>query len=192
MRQAFYQPAWTLDEIKTHCTRAARDSFPEWYGDDWKKAYDIYYKNFISLRETNGIHALKGAESLLKWLKTEKIPTFIVSNKRGDLLRQEVETIKWQDFFVRVVGAQDAAKDKPEKEHVEHALKDTGFKSEASVWFIGDSETDIKCALNAGCTPVLIGTEEEAKKLGVELFFSDCQALQTLLYNQAKKTEVAS
>ncbi len=45
-RQAFGLNVWTLDEIKANCTRAARESFPEWFGADWKKAYDVYYKAF--------------------------------------------------------------------------------------------------------------------------------------------------
>jgi phosphoglycolate phosphatase len=182
-RAAFNMPPWSLDEVKANCTRAARESFPEWYGAEWKKAYDIYYKDFDEVRRRRDIKVLPGAHELLLWLKAEGIPSFVVSNKRGDYLRLEAQKLKWENLFAAIAGAQDAPRDKPAREHVDYALNHSGLTADAGVWFIGDSETDILCARNAGCTPVLIGPPAEAKRLKTELFFSDCQALQSLLYS---------
>src|ERR1700722_10491762 len=82
-REAFGLPVWSLDEIKLNCTRAARDSFPEWFGKDWEKAYDVYYKGFDEVRRRRDIKILPGAYELLMWLQQKKIPAFVVSNKRG-------------------------------------------------------------------------------------------------------------
>ncbi len=186
-RVQFGLPAWPLDEIKLHCTRAARDSFPEWFGDQWEKAYEFYYQNFDALRRSRAIQVKAGAHDLLLWLKDRNIPSFVVSNKRGDYLRHEVERLQWQDLFKAVVGAQDAPRDKPAREHVDHALNHAEMEAHASVWFVGDSAVDMECAVNAGCTPVFIGNPAEAEKLNVKLVFSDCQGLKTLLYNRSEK-----
>lgn len=186
-RAAFGLDVWTVAEVSARCTRSARESFPEWFGEDWKKAYDFYYRGFDEVRKRRDIQALPGAHDLLRWLKTRSIPAFVVSNKRGDYLRLEAERLQWQGFFISVVGAQDAARDKPAREHVDHALSAGGLAADASVWFIGDSETDVRCARNAGCTPVLIGRPEDAGRLGVELTFSDCQTLHKLLNYQYDK-----
>lgn len=183
-RVQFGLSAWSRAEIIKNCTRAARDSFPEWFGDRWKEAYDFYYKAFDELRKSEHISVMPGAQELLKWLQQQKIPCYVVSNKRGDYLRHEADRLDWKKYFIAIIGAGDATRDKPSRDHVDHALKHGGHEAHESVWFVGDSEADIQCALNSGCTPVLIGEPEEAKRMGASLVFPDCQALQTLLYNQ--------
>jgi phosphoglycolate phosphatase len=180
-RVALCHEAWSLEQIRANCTRAARESFPEWFGADWKKAYDIYYRNFDEIRRRREIPMLRGAEELLRWLKAQAIPAFVVSNKRGDYLRLEAERLNWLEYFVKVVGAQDAPLDKPAREHVDHALQASGIVADASVWFIGDSEADMLCARNAGCTPIFIGSAADAGRLGVTRVFSDCQGLLSAL-----------
>jgi phosphoglycolate phosphatase len=186
-RQELGMETWTLDEVRTRCTRAARDSFPEWFGEGWKEAYDIYYRGFDEVRRRREIQALPGALDLLQWFKAQAIPAFVVSNKRGDYLRIEAERLKWQEYFVAIVGAQDAPRDKPARDPIDQALRQGGINADASVWFVGDSETDILCARNAGCTPVFIGSPAEAKRLSVIHAFSDCQTLHKMLDYQHNK-----
>jgi phosphoglycolate phosphatase len=183
VRGHFGLPQWDLAEIKKNCTRAARESFPEWFGKDWQKAYDIYYDHFDRVRKMASITALTGAEHLLRFLKTQNVPAFVVSNKHGDYLRLEATQLGWSDLFAAIVGAQDAAKDKPAREPVDFALGKAGITAHADIWFVGDSEVDMTCARNAGCTPVLIGAAETAARLSVARVFSDCQALGHLFYN---------
>jgi phosphoglycolate phosphatase len=182
-RETYGLNVWTLDEIRANCTRAARESFPEWFGDNWKKAYDTYYKDFDEVRRRRDIKVLPGAQELLLWLQEQSIPSFVVSNKRGDYLRYEAEKLNWVGLFKSIVGAQDAPRDKPDRAHVDHALHQSGIIADESVWFIGDSETDVLCARNSNCTPVLIGHPDEALRLKVALNFADCQELQSLLYS---------
>ena len=184
VRGQFGLPQWSLDEIKVNCIRAARDSFPEWFGaENWKKAYDIYYDHFDRVRKMANITALAGAEQFLRFLKAKDIPAFVVSNKHGEYLRLEAAQLGWSDLFAAIVGAQDAARDKPSREPVDLALSKAGIKAHADVWFVGDSEIDMMCARNAECTPVLIGTDEMATRLSVARVFSDCQAFGELFYN---------
>ena len=187
MRQQMGYDEWTLDEVRTRCTRAARDSFPEWFGKDWEKAYDIYYRGFDEIRRRREIQTLPGAHDLLRWLKEQSIPAFVVSNKRGDYLRFEAERLQWQDLFVSIAGAQDAPRDKPDRAHVDHALQSSCIKADASVWFVGDSETDILCARNAECTPIFIGSVAEAERLAVTEVFADCQGLLKALTMHARR-----
>ncbi len=183
-RAAMGHEVWSLEQIKQRCTRAARESFPEWFGAEWERAYDIYYRGFDEIRKAREIASLAGAPELLQWLKDQSIPAFVVSNKRGDYLRLEVERLQWQDYFVGVAGAQDSPHDKPHRAHVDHVLQPAGIIPNKAVWFVGDSETDVKCARNADCTPVFIGTSDEARRLDVPLVFSDCQNLLKMLYEQ--------
>ncbi len=78
----------------------------------------------------------------------------VVSNKRGEYLRREADHLGWTGHFRALAGAGDAARDKPAIEHVKLALGDLACG--ADVWLVGDADIDLKCATNAGCTPVLM------------------------------------
>ena len=180
-RARYGLPIWDMTEIMANCTRSARESFPEWFGDKWELAWDDYYSYFDKTRERLGLTPANGAEPLLKWLQENKIPAVVVSNKSGDYLRQEAIKLNWNRYFLAIVGAHDAARDKPAKEHADMALKLGNIEAGPDVLFVGDSESDVACARNANCTPLLIGSRDYAEKLKVNMYVSDCQELLRLL-----------
>ena len=124
---------------------------------------------------------LRGATDLLAWLKKNDIPALVVSNKSGPHLRQEAKENGWDKYFISIVGAHDAARDKPAREHADMALRQAGLESGPDILFVGDSESDILCARNTGCTPFLIGTSDFAEKHGVHLYANDCRELLEML-----------
>lgn len=170
VRTKFGLPFWTQMEILANCTRSARDSFPEWFGDRWEDAWEEYYSHFGKVRKKLGLTPLPAAEEFLKLLIEKKIPAIVVSNKSNRYLREESAELGWNKYFASIAGAHDAEKDKPEREHPDFALALAGLKASPDMWFIGDSETDVKCARNVGCTPILIGDAEKAQKLNVDIF----------------------
>ena len=179
-RAHFGEAAWSLSEVKAKCTRSAREIFPVWYGDRWQEASDIFYSRF-SAGQKDSFLPLNGSIDLLAWLEAQKIPSVVVSNKNGLYLRREAEALGWNRYFAAIVGATDALRDKPDREHADHALRLAGLEASSDVWFIGDSEADIVCARNANCTPVLIGDRKAAEKLNVQMFVADCRELLGLL-----------
>jgi len=181
VRAKYGLQTWNSTEIIENCTRSARESFPDWFGDQWEAAWADYYAYFDIVRARIGIHPMNGAADLLMWLYDHKIPTVVVSNKSGDYLRQESAHLGWDKFFISIVGAHDAPRDKPAREHADHALQLAGIKAGPAIWFVGDSEADVACARNTDCTPVLIGTKAAAAKLKVDMVFSDCRELLGLL-----------
>ena len=188
-RSAYGLETWDLETSKKCCNQPLRKSFPLWFGDDWKRAQKIFYENY-NKTHLKLLKAMPGAEDLLRWLKDQSIPAFIVSNKQGKPLRQEAEHLQWIHFFAAIVGSMDAERDKPERAPVDKALQSAGMKADdPSIWFVGDSESDVKCARNAGCTAVLIDRDPHAKLLNPDLTFSDCHELQSLLYSLANNNK---
>ncbi|MDD4616628.1 MAG: HAD-IA family hydrolase [Alphaproteobacteria bacterium] len=185
-RARYGLPTWNREEILANCTRSAREAFPDWFGDKWEQAWGEYYDYFVKVRERMGINQAHGATELLEWLKQNNIPAMVVSNKSGTHLRQEAVHLDWNKYFASIVGAHDAPCDKPAREHADKALTLAGLEGGADIWFIGDSETDVACARNAECTPVLIGAPEKARRLNVEIHFPDCRAVVEYLKNIAK------
>ncbi len=150
---------WSFDDIKQGregIHKSLRDSFPRIFGDDWETAKELYYKSFLN-HHLNKLDILPGAYEVLEALSQTPIFVGIVSNKTGEYLRREVTHLGWDHLFDSVIGATDAEQDKPHPAPIHLALKESDITPSQNVWFIGDSATDIACALNANCTPILYG-----------------------------------
>jgi phosphoglycolate phosphatase len=177
------QQPWTLEEVKQRAMRALRESFPVWFGDRWEKAREVFYDKFLAIH-LDYLQPLPQAAELLTALREANIPLYIVSNKRGDVMRREVAHLGWGQHFVACVGSFDATLDKPHPEPVELALGKGGLKiGDKSIWFVGDTHVDIECANNTGCTAILIHNVAETRNLQVDAMVSNCQDLQSLFYD---------
>jgi len=58
-----------------------------------------------------------------------------------------------------LIGAGDAAQDKPNPAPVALALEPSGVEPGEGVWLVGDTGTDMECAYNSGCIPVCLAME---------------------------------
>lgn len=151
-------PLWSFEQTKARVRKSMRDSFPEIFGENWQKAGAAYQAHYRS-SHLNKLEALPQAGDVIEKVKKLGLYSVIVSNKRGENLRKEVAHIGWSNLFDNITGADDAARDKPFVDPVNLALADSGFASGSDVWFIGDSEIDLECAKNAGCTAILYGDD---------------------------------
>ncbi|OCA06187.1 HAD family hydrolase [Wolbachia endosymbiont of Trichogramma pretiosum] len=127
------------------------------FGDQWKKANQIYQK-YLDNALLQNITLNEGVEKMLQTLKSHNIYLAIVSNKKNTNLRQEVAYFKLDSYFERVVGSCDAAEDKPSAIPLLFALEENTLPvNRENVFFVGDSITDILCAQNANCLPIVYG-----------------------------------
>lgn len=151
---AFGMPLWSDEETRNRVRVSLRDSFPVMFGRRWEHARDIFY---ATLRDQHLRHVrpMPGAEEALaagaRW------PQGVVSNKAGPFLRAEVAHLGWAGHFGAIVGAGDAAADKPDPAPLRLALSRLGAEAAASIWFLGDTALDMQAARAAGVTAVLIG-----------------------------------
>lgn len=151
-------PLWTFDDTREKVKKSMRDSFPEIFGERWETAaekYQAYYRS----SHLEKLLPLPRAEEVLTKIKSLGIHNVVVSNKKGVNLRQEIEHLGWTHYFQGIVGANDAARDKPHEDPVHLAFDKSGIAPAHDVWFIGDSEVDIDCAERCGCTAILYGAE---------------------------------
>jgi len=178
-------PQWTLEETRARVRASARDSFPFLFGARAEEATELFYRIF----ETDHLAKLRahaGATEMLEGLAGRgDIYLAVVSNKRGPILRREAAHLGWDRFFVRLVGANDATRDKPAAEAVEMALAGSGLAPGPDVWFVGDTDIDMACAVNTGCQPVLLReTPPEDGEFGPQvprIHVPDCAALLDLI-----------
>ncbi len=175
---------WSIEETLKRVRKSLRDSFPGIFGERWKEAEKIFYERYSAIH-LDALKPLPGAFKMLEELHHLGIYLAVVSNKNGKHLRQEVEHLGWGSFFGNIVGATDAKHDKPAAEPVEMALAGVNIGGKDRVWFAGDTEIDMECAVNSGSIPVLVRkklpTDGEFSLFPPALHFSECQALSNFV-----------
>lgn len=152
---AFGQPRWTLAESRDRIKASLRDSFPRMFGERWREATAVYREAF-EREHLAELREMPGAAAMLSRLRSHGLYLAVVSNKSGRYLRLEAEHLGWTGHFGRLVGAQDAEADKPAAAPVDLALNGSGIARGRDVWFVGDTDIDVTCAINADCAPILI------------------------------------
>lgn len=182
-RATYGLETWGMEEARVKSARALRVSFPEWFGDDWEAAREIFYDCY-NAEHVGRLVAMDGAESLLKFTCEKNIPALIVSTKKNILLNEEVDHMGWRHFFKSIIGSMDAPFDKPNRAPVDMALDQAGLAIDnKNIWFLGDTHADVECALRSGCRTVLVNNPNEAVRLGIKWSFSDCNEVKNALYN---------
>ncbi len=163
---------WSLDETKEKVGKSMRDQFPGLFGERWQEAGDIYTKTYRS-SHLDKLTAFPQAQELLEFLQSKDLYLAVVSNKQGGVLRLEAEHMGLGDYFNIIIGANDAARDKPHPDPVIMALKGSGIEPGEDVWFIGDSVTDVETAINTGCTPIFYGDGPLPEEFKKKVFYID-------------------
>ncbi len=178
---AFNMPRWTATDTRARVRVSLRDSFPSLFGAGWERARDIFY---ATLEEAHLRHVrpMPGAAEAL--VAGAAWPQGVVSNKAGRFLRAEVSHLGWAGHFGAVVGAGDAAADKPDPAPIVMALERLGRSAERSVWYLGDTALDMQAARAAGVTAVLVGDASHdggIDRARPDLHFPDAHALAARL-----------
>ncbi|MBM3573113.1 MAG: HAD family hydrolase [Alphaproteobacteria bacterium] len=181
---AFGQPPWSHEETRARLITSLRDNFPKLFGPDWRRAMDIFYVTFKA-RHLETLTPLPGAADLLEGLAGLGIYLGVVSNKTGPILRQEVAHLGWDKHFTKIVGATDAAVDKPAPDPVFLALDGSAIAAGPDVWMVGDAATDLECAHRAGCVAVLVRdlppAPAEFGAYSPQLHVANCRGLAQML-----------
>jgi phosphoglycolate phosphatase len=171
---------WDLDETKRLVARSLKDSFPALFGPRWPEARDIFYREYKALH-LDLTKPVDGAAQMLEGLCAAGLRLGVVSNKNGALLRREAAHLGWDGWFCRLVGATDAAADKPAADPVLMALEAMNTAPGPHVWFVGDAEIDMECARNTGCVAILLRDEPwrvgEFERYPPLVHFSKCGEL---------------
>lgn len=149
-------PLWSMEEYLDALVYSTRELYPRLYGDRAQEGQDTLYQ-YISDHHLAQISVIDGAEDVLITLKNRNVPMGLVSNKRNDILRREVEHLGWQKYFDVYMGAGVAAKDKPSGAPLLHALglHPHGLTID-QILYVGDTESDLACAKDAGCPVAFI------------------------------------
>ncbi|MBU0859918.1 MAG: HAD family hydrolase, partial [Alphaproteobacteria bacterium] len=179
-------PEWSWDEYKVHMRSSSRELYPKLYGDRSQEAIDVLY-DFYGAHHLAGLEVLPYAAELLAAVHDHKIPMGVVSNKKHEMLLRESTHLGWDKYFgPALVGAGAAVKDKPAADPVSMVLKIMNIQpTQGTMWYVGDTITDMQTAQAANCNAVLVLNGEDKSDLISEfspyLVVQDCRELARIL-----------
>jgi phosphatidylglycerol:prolipoprotein diacylglycerol transferase len=103
------------------------------------------------------------ASELLQALKAQGYTMAIVSSKKKDTVELGLKLTSLNDYFETVIGYEEVKKYKPDPEGLLTACKALG-KSHDDAIYVGDTDTDMMAAHNAGMFSVALLTHDERKQ----------------------------
>ena len=121
-----------------------------------------YLRHYDANRPLFPTKAYDGSAEMLAELRRAGGKLALVTAKRRDMTRDNLQAIGLIDAFDVIVDFSSTAKHKPDPEPALFALEQLG-ESADNAWFIGDSVHDLGCALQAriGTVAVLWGAGRE-------------------------------
>ncbi|MDJ0389823.1 HAD-IA family hydrolase [Roseomonas sp. E05] len=189
--RAFALPEWSIEEVRARARLSLRDAFPAIFGAEWERARELFYGE-VRARHLEFLTPLGGVLAALD--AAAAWPLAVVSNKQGPILRREAAHLGWDIRFGALVGAGDAAADKPAAAPVLMALERLGIAPGPGVWFVGDTGVDMQAARAAGCSAVLLGDAAHdggVAALSPDAVFADGHVLAECLRGLAKTPRLA-
>lgn len=185
--EQFGMDKWSNEEANEKISLSARELFPTLFFERSDEALEIFYR-FFGENHLRYVKPIEGGRDMLEYLARRKVSLGVVSNKKSDLLKKEIQQLEYQDFFTSVIGAGDAKEDKPSKEPIIMAMNEISKKQNKSygcedIIYIGDSHTDIETAKNANCMCLIIDANKKQKtvKENKLLYFSGLRELLTYM-----------
>ncbi|MFM7612013.1 MAG: HAD family hydrolase, partial [Alphaproteobacteria bacterium] len=183
----FGLPLWNRSQVLANVRRALRESFPEIFGADWERARDIFYAE-VRACHLQVLTPMPGAAMALE-AGAGRLPMGVVSNKQGPLLRAEALHLGWDRHFGPLIGAGDAAADKPSPAPILMALDALGLSPAPDIWYVGDTALDMQAARAAGVRAVLMGDAAHDGGIaatGADQVFANCHDLAAALSSLVK------
>lgn len=152
--------------------------------EDLEKCFEIFCEHYKGNME-NKTAPYEGINAMLESLCEKGVKLAIVTNK-AEFAAKELCKRLFGEYVGVVIGGSDERPLKPAPDGVYEALKQLGVQKHEAV-FVGDSEVDIKTAINADmdCIGVLWGfrKKEEIEKLGVKATAKDTNELEKFIIN---------
>lgn len=130
--------------------------------DKVPEALEAYRKINVELHPSL-IKTMPHAAELLQALKAQGYTMAIVSSKKKDTVELGLKLTGLDAYFQTVIGYEEVKKYKPDPEGLITACKALG-KSHDDAIYVGDTDTDMMAAHNAGMFSVALLTHDERKQ----------------------------
>jgi len=113
------------------------------------KALVAEYRDFNVKNHKRYVKPVAGVPELLAQLQTEGYTMAVASNKTRSICELGLKECGLQQYFKTVVGCDEIANPKPDKETLYKTFKALGVGSDKAV-YVGDNASDVLCGRNMG------------------------------------------
>ena len=135
---------WTKEEAKKAMNSSGRNLIKHLVGEEKAKEARAYYLEQYA-KNAGHLKLKEGAQELLDYAKSAGFVNILASNKAKNILSNEVSKMGILEKFDRMIGAEEAAEDKPSKVFTDKAIEGLDVDLLISV---GDGLSDVKMAHN--------------------------------------------
>ncbi len=180
-------PELSLDDTKKFIGNGAKKLVERAVGVDNSSLVEEVYRNYnkyFAQCDNSLTRLFDGVDGLLKRLKDLNIKLTILSNKPQYGVTSAYQKFLSEYRFDAVLGQADGVPLKPDPSVTLEIINNFGLRREECL-FVGDGETDVLTAKNAGvnCVSVLWGyrTLKQLEEVGAKTFVKDCDELLNLI-----------
>ena len=151
-------PVHTVDEVRFYVgngiAKLIERATPAGTSDEMREKVRAKFMDYYSVHSADKTGPYDGIGELLKRLRAAGVKTAVVSNKPDVAVRDLV--VKYFDgLFDAAVGDMEGQRTKPAPDMCNKVFEKLGMAPEDAV-YIGDSDTDIQTARNAGTDEILV------------------------------------
>ncbi len=151
-------------EYRQYFGKPRETLYPAIYKDKCDDAIAVFQE--YVLKNSHKIKVLHGSREVLEFFHQKNIRMGIVSNKKANLIAQELKYLGWDRYFNIVIGSGDAKTDKPSGAPLLLALEKSGIADNVhDIWYVGDTENDLACAKEVGCHAIFLNDQKNSRDL---------------------------
>lgn len=155
------------------------------FGEENSEKAKKYFYDYTSKHHLDRLKSRNYAEACIKYCFDKGVSCYILSNKKNDVLRKEVEYFGWDKYFTKISGAGDYCIDKPSKEACLNFFNQN-IPEGNEILVLGDSICDIKMAEALGCKCALLHNQEGIGAVNADYKLKSLEEfiplLQSMLY----------
>lgn len=145
-----------------------------------------FYNSNYTASSSPKTKAFDGIVKLLNDLKKDGYLIAIMTNKPQETTDRVVKEHLFKIVFDKVVGSSGKVKCKPDKTATVNLINELNVKPE-NVFFVGDGETDVLTALNAGVNGIAVlwgyRSKDQLKAAGAKVFVKTPEELYRVIKN---------
>jgi phosphoglycolate phosphatase len=146
------------------------------------KSYMDPFMDYYGKNQTNRSFLYDNVRDTIKKLSIKKLA--VLSNKFDGFTKQIIKDFRLDEYFDLVLGTTNDLAKKPSAEPVNYIMNTLGISTDR-VFFVGDSENDIKCAKNSGIKSVAVTygyrSKEQLEVLNPDFIIDDISELTTII-----------
>ena len=147
----------TIEQTRTFIGNGIKKLVERAIGNGHKDKFDVVFRTFLAhydIHCNDNTKMFDGIKTLLCELKAAGYRTAIVSNKNDEAV-QELKQIYFNDLIDVAYGVKEGMKSKPSPDTINGVIEKLNVKKD-DVIYIGDSDVDMKAAINANVDSLIV------------------------------------